>query len=297
MKTFTKFIDRLLMIIIVLSILQILIDQLNVIYDWTGKLGITDIFDRVMIIVGFSFDAIFSLEFIVRSIVAIKNKRFKEYFFKKQGWIDLIASIPLLCLFSGPLFYELVVNNVVALSGGRFAGNLKAIRAIRVARILRLLRVLKIFGKIENTESKMNQHQVASISALFVSLSVFVYMLLHFVGFIDFGDNHILEEKVMFTFTMIILVNVFAVSFVYSRLFAHSVSDPIYVIHRGMSEENYNFTAKIDPAFENEEVFQLAETYNTVWLPMKMRIQTIRMRKKEREMASFGSQDDYSDLL
>ncbi|OHD56946.1 MAG: hypothetical protein A2Y33_08270 [Spirochaetes bacterium GWF1_51_8] len=296
MKTFKKIIDNFLLFIILLSIAQIIIDDLAIIGSWTTALPWAKDLDLWMIIVGFAFDVIFTLEFLVRAIAALAKGRFVQYFIYEKGWIDLIASIPLLVLLSGPAFYEYVFNGVIAIKGNRFVGNLKIIKAIRVSRILRLLRVLKIFGKIENAMSKMSQHHVSTVSALVVTVSVAVFMFLTAVGFADFGESAIIEARVSLIFTIVTIANVLLIALLYGRHFAQNVSDPLYVMKRGMIEEDYNFTVKSKEHYKDEEVFELADAYNTMWLPLKVRIQTLRKKKQNAQMQS-GTQDDYSDLL
>jgi hypothetical protein len=296
MKTLGKIIDNTLLVIILLSIVQIITDDFAVIGSWSATYNWAKDWDLWMIILGFAFDVIFTLEFIGRSINALAHKRFVTYFFYERGWIDLLASAPLLGLLSGPAFYEYAFNGVIAIKGNRFVGNLKVIKAIRVSRILRLLRVLKIFGKIENVMSKMSQHHVSSVSALVVTCSVAVFMFLTSIGFVDLGENPIIEARVSLTFTFVAIANVLMISLLYGRHFAQNVSDPIYVMKRGMIEDDYNFTVKSKKPYKDEEIFQLAEAYNTLWLPMKVRIQSMRQKKRAAQ-APGQPQDDYSDLL
>lgn len=288
MKKLGKVLDNILLFLILLSIVQVVVDDLSVMYAFSERISL------YMLFAGVGFDLIFSIEFIVRSIAALKNKRFGIYFIYEKGWIDLIASLPLLLLNSGPATVAYFTAGSVSASRTVFS-SLKVIRAIRVTRILRLLRLLKIFGKIENTESKMNQRHVSTIAAYFVTVSVAVYAIMSAAGLLNLSDP-IVNAQVSLTFTAILIVNVFAVAFFYSRQFAQTIGDPIYVMKRGMREDDYNFAVKIKKPLADEEIFELAETYNSVWLPMKQRIQAIRERKKQ-AAAQTGYEDDYSDLL
>ena len=69
--------------------------------------------------------------------------------FKRRGWVDLAASVPLILLNSGPAVLALAAGGVSVLGLGGILNVLKVIKAIRIARILRLLRVLKIFKQIK----------------------------------------------------------------------------------------------------------------------------------------------------
>lgn len=281
-----KLVDNLLLFLIFLSIIQILVEETGIILNWQAPFGLS------MVIIGFAFDLIFSIEFIVRSIIALKNKRFKTYFLYENGWIDFIASLPLLLSNSGPLFIVAVTGKTAA--GGRSMANLiKVIKAIRVTRILRLLRTLKIFGKIENVSSKMSQHHISTVTSLVVSVSVLTFMLMTGLGFVNF-DNPIQESKINISFTLVIIANVIGIAFFYARSFAQNISDPIWVIKRGLTEDQFNYTVKIKPQYKDEEIFELAKTYNEKWLPLKVRIQELRHRKAEQQASS---EDDYSDLF
>ena len=62
--------------------------------------------------------------------------------------------------------------------------------------------------------------------------------------------------------------------FYYSPHFAMTVSDPIHIMRRGMGEAGYNLEIKIPERFRDDEVYQLAQLYNEVYLPLKDRAGT-----------------------
>ncbi len=295
MKKLVVFIDNSLLILIVLSVIQIFIGDLAVINGWFSSKASHILFDKSMIIAGFTFDTIFSIEFTVRSIIALKHKNFVEYFFYRRGWIDFLASLPLLITNSFPQFYSLVVIGALSNGGRGMINTLKAVKAVRVTRILRLLRTLKIFGKIENVFSKMSQHHISTISSLVVTVSISVYMLFSMFGWIAF-PSAIDEARVSFLFTTVLVVNVLFIAFFYARHFAQNISDPIYVIKRGLTETRYNFTVHIKKPYADEEIFELARAYNQIWLPMKVRVQKIRDKKAAEAAMPIINEDD-SDLL
>jgi hypothetical protein len=124
---------------------------------------------NVLLFTGFAFDFIFSVEFTLRTIWSKKEKGFIHYFIHERGWIDLLASYPLLLLDSGPSAYLLLFGHIHQSPSALEVINIfKVIKAIRVTRILRLIRIVKIFGKIHNAESKMAQHHTAQISTIAV---------------------------------------------------------------------------------------------------------------------------------
>jgi len=295
MKKLVAIIDNSLIILIILSVIQIFVGDLAVINDWFPSASSHAVFNKSMIIAGFTFDSLFSIEFIVRSVIALKRKNFAEYFFYRRGWIDFLASLPLLITNSFPQFYSLIIVGTLANGGRGVLNTLKAVKAVRVTRILRLLRTLKIFGKIENVFSKMSQHHISTISSLVVTVSIAVYMLFSMLGLINFPDA-LSESRISFLFTSILITNVLFIAFFYSRHFAQNISDPIYVIKRGLTETRYNFTVQIKKQYADEEIFELARAYNQIWLPMKVRVQKIR-DKKAAEAAMPVNEEDYSDLL
>jgi hypothetical protein len=58
---------------------------------------------------------------------------------------------------------------------------------------------------------------------------------------------------------------------IYSPHFAMTVTDPIHVMRRGMSEPNYSLEVKIPAVYRQDDVYSLAGEYNRVFLPMKDR--------------------------
>ena len=94
-------------------------------------------------------------------------------------------------------------------------------------------------------------------------------------------------------FFIAVLLTVMGFLFLYAPRFALEISDPLNVMRRGMSEADYNLEVKIPQGRENDDVFDLAGLYNTVYLPMKDR---------EGGAAAEGQQsslklDDVKDLL
>jgi hypothetical protein len=71
-------------------------------------------------------------------------------------------------------------------------------------------------------------------------------------------------------FFMIIMV-VFAFALLYTRHFAQNVSDILHIMNTGMRKKEYNLQIKINPHYENHEVFRLAKFYNEAYLPAKMK--------------------------
>ena len=69
----------------------------------------------------------------------------------------------------------------------------------------------------------------------------------------------------------IIVLIVLAFMFYYSPHFALTVSDPLHIMRRGMSEKGYNLEIKIPSLYEEDEVYRLGQLFNEVYLPLKDR--------------------------
>jgi hypothetical protein len=72
-------------------------------------------------------------------------------------------------------------------------------------------------------------------------------------------------------FFIAVVLTVLAFLFIYSPRFALQISDPIHVMRRGMSESDYNLEVRIPPERAQDDVFELASLYNSVYLPLKDR--------------------------
>ena len=160
---------------IVLVLVQTFLEDFATLIGWSWNLR------RALIFTGFAFDVFFTIEFLVRIYTSIYQGRGLEYFAYRRGWIDFVASIPLLLFSSGPAVLTVVAGGTMMFAVGGILNVLKVIKAVRIARILRLLRVLKIFKQIKYTDSVMAQRHVAKITAMVVSLFVLVVFVLSIV--------------------------------------------------------------------------------------------------------------------
>lgn len=177
-------IENFIIIAIILVIVQTILEELSAIYLWSHDTNV------LVIWAGFLFDLLFSVEFIVRTIVTARKGHFSYYFKMQRGWIDLLTSFPLLFLVSGPAVVNLILDNFGAASGiMAFLHILKAAKAVRVTRILRLIRVLKIMGKIQNAESTMTNRHVASVATSLVVSIVIVLVAAQYLPFTNIGDH------------------------------------------------------------------------------------------------------------
>ncbi len=183
-KRIVSFLEGLVIVMIVLVLVQTFFEDLAVLFGFTWSIR------KILIVTGFCFDLFFTLEFLTRFYVAISMGNLKEYMGRRQGWIDFIASVPLVILNSGPAFVALMAGSGVLFSVGGILNILKIVKTVRIARILRLLRVLKIFKQIKNTNSTMAQRHLSKITAMVITAFVFtVFAFSLFSGLLNFPQT------------------------------------------------------------------------------------------------------------
>ncbi|MBN2323386.1 MAG: ion transporter [Spirochaetes bacterium] len=174
---------------IVLVIIHTFLYDLGALLRWRVSVR------NIVILTGLFFDTLFTVEFIVRSVIQGKKKGLITYWLYNRGWADFLSSVPILFFSSGP--------QVLLLCSGRTSEGLAAIgvlnilkivKAIRVTRVLRLIRVMKIFGKIKNADSVMAQHHTATISTIAVSIVIFVIIIFTLLAGDPLG-NAVIERR------------------------------------------------------------------------------------------------------
>ena len=335
---------------------------------------------NIILVASFATDLLFTFEFIARAVVTRRHGAFRHYMMHQRGWIDLISSIPLLLLSSGPEVLLMLNPEIGHGAGLGFMSSIKIVKAVRVSRILRLLRLLKIMGKIQNTDSQMANRHIAMVSTIATMAFISVYSIMAFSGMLSFnelesqqellyrqlaaniqktaaasgktqaeqhdvareqitallfnlndssstivqvyyrgrlllanyreeylkthfrydpahlagevfqGDHymHTISEgdmlihistwpvarekaKVNITVFFGICAMILSFMFIYSRHFVQNVTDVIHVIKRGTAEETFNLEVTIRDDFASDEIFQLAQNYNEILLPEKMK--------------------------
>lgn len=372
-----KYFENFILVCIVLVLIQTFLEDYSYIKFWNSDIR------QWILVAGFIFDLIFSIEFIIRTIISIKNKNFIKYFFYERGWVDFLSSIPLLLFNSGPYIYFIFTKNYLVTASIGVLNILKVVKGIRVARILRLIRILKIFGKIQNTDSVMAQRHIARIITTGVFSIIIVLFIFSFVpgtsynnlieekeqmyrqmiknfyiiktytninlasnieldtnkdsnintnlnkiGFnilkeffiddndfveikynnrlifanpkakyynlLDFYHVNISNFKIKFSlyglkkiqavenikYFFIIIVLVLFYLLIYTKHFAQTVSDVIFVIFKGIKQKDYFLEVKIHKYFEDDEIYKFAKFYNDIYLPAKQKLY-FKKRKKE----------------
>jgi len=166
-----KFFELLIFVAILLVLVQTFLEDFAICASWQVNIR------RILIVTGFAFDLFFTIEFLVRLYWAMVGRKVKYYLFNERGWIDFLASIPLLMFNSGPALLSLLASGTIIISLSGIFNILKVLKAIRIARILRFLRIIKIFKNIKYAESPMAQRHIARIISLCVTTFVIILFL------------------------------------------------------------------------------------------------------------------------
>ena len=166
-RKIVDFFESCIVVIILLVLVQTFLEDFAVLANWTW------VSRRVLIFTGFAFDLIFTIEFLTRYFTALSRGEGGYYFLEGRGWIDFLASIPLLLLNSGPAFLSLILGGSIVFGLGSMLNILKIVKVIRIARILRLLRILKLFRKIKYITSPMAQRHITKINTINITTVVF----------------------------------------------------------------------------------------------------------------------------
>lgn len=169
-------IEGVVIVVIVLALFQALTQDLGDMLQWRWSVR------KALIYIGLIFDIFFSIEFSTRLLFSFIDRKPIDYLRYRHGWVDFVASVPLLVFSSGPAAFS-AYNDVptIATAAGVF-GVLKIIKAIRIARVLRLLRLLKIFKHIKHVDSRMAQRHLTRVATIMVSTIVLTLISFSFIS-------------------------------------------------------------------------------------------------------------------
>jgi len=152
---------------IILAIVEIFIEDFSRLGGWSISAR------KILILFGFLFDLIFTIEFTIRSFLAPKKKGWWNYFANEKGWVDFVSSIPLILFSSGPLVIGMFFNGSIrSLAFVGIFNILKITKILRIARMLRLLRIVKVFKQddVEAAEQR-NTHVTKAITITIVAIT------------------------------------------------------------------------------------------------------------------------------
>lgn len=168
---------------IVFALVITVLDEFATVFDFTVSAR------NIILVASFATDLLFTIEFIARLIVTSRHGAARHYMVHQRGWIDLLSSIPLMLLSSGPEVLLMMNPDLFGHGAGLgFMSSIKIVKAVRVSRILRLLRLLKIMGKIHNTDSQMANRHIAVISTIATMAFIVIYSFMAFTGTMGFHD-------------------------------------------------------------------------------------------------------------
>lgn len=162
-----SFWESFIMVMILIAIAQIFLEDISRLGNWKIPLR------KSLIIIGFLLDFIFTVEFIIRSILSRKVHGWIHYFKAEKGWVDLFSSVPLMLFNSGPIMIGMFFPGVlIALPFLGVLNILKITKILRIARVLRLLRVLKIFKVTQEEAEKSGKQLTRAISISIVAITL-----------------------------------------------------------------------------------------------------------------------------
>lgn len=170
------FFENMVVVAIILVLIHTLVEDIANMYGWRWSTR------ALLIYSGFLFDLFFTVEFLIRFFNALLRRNLIGYIRDRRGWVDFIASVPLLILNSGPAALSAFTGvSTIATTAGVF-GALKVVKAIRIARVLRLLRFLKIFRHIKHVDSIMAQRHLSRIATTIVTIVIVVLVSFSFIS-------------------------------------------------------------------------------------------------------------------
>ena len=192
MKRTGDFLESVVVVVIIVALVHTFLEDLSVLAGWTVAAK------RWIIWAGLAIDLFFTIEFFCRLYFALIKGQGAEYLFRQRGWIDFIASIPLLLLNSLPSTLALLAGAGLVTGMGSFLNVLKVIKAVRIARTLRLMRIVKLFRRIRYIRSPMAQRHIAIITTISVTVLVgwvLVSNLLGTLGVLPGLESTVLRDQ------------------------------------------------------------------------------------------------------
>ena len=112
----------------------------------------------------------------------------------------------------------------------------------------------------------------------------------NFTFFLSYHKSDAEHAKLSLIMLFSILTLILFNMFFYAGIFAKTVSDPIFVMNRGMREWDYNLEVRIPKDEMDEEVFLLSKVFNQRWLPLKGQIRAYK-KKTNPEKSSLKMDD------
>ena len=160
--------ERVVTVAIVLVLAQYVLEDLAVLAGWSWDAR------RALIIAGLALDVVFTVEFLTRLYGSFINRKTAVYFVHERGWLDLLASLPVVLLVSGPTV--LAVWSGAAMTVG-VSPALSIMAAVRVMRVLRILRVHKLVDRAQGGQSPVARRLATRAASVAVTATVIGVLL------------------------------------------------------------------------------------------------------------------------
>jgi len=131
--------------LVIISLIHIILDEYTTFMDFHVMVR------KILLITGFAFDLIFTIEFLARIFIKRLRGTILGYFTRGAGITDFFCSIPVLLLYSLPLMwprYFLSAEGMFLMLGSLMF--FKTVRVSVISKSLRFIRVLKLFDKIKS---------------------------------------------------------------------------------------------------------------------------------------------------
>ena len=162
--------ESLVLAAILLALVQTFLEDYAVLAAWPLLLRWS------LQLAGFCFDLLFTIEFLIRLYLAATERRVGRYLGAERGWLDFLASVPLLIFSSGPWAASLLLGPAALPAFSTAA------LAARTARLLRLLRAARVFGRLPDPASPMGRRHVTVAATIAVSVLVLGAVLFTSLG-------------------------------------------------------------------------------------------------------------------
>ena len=168
MKKSTAFFEGIIVVAVILVVIHFFAEELAVILRLAWQ-------QRIMLLyIGLGLDVIFTIDFLVRSYFALLHGRMGRYFFAERGWIDFLASMPLLVLVSGPAMLAAAAGSATLAGFSHVANVIEITKAVRSGRVLRLLRLVKLVPLRRDEAGGTQSPQAAVVAVAAVVIVGFV---------------------------------------------------------------------------------------------------------------------------
>ncbi len=217
-------------------------------------------------IIGLAADIFYSAEFLVRIIKSGKDKGFRFYFFNERGWADFLNSVIMLLFVSIPYIVITLTRNP------DFSGNGLLFIIYSFSASLRILRLFKLASCLAPEEKGMASRHTWFINVIVITVICVSSSVIALCGLRSTGTG--------LTLYFVSLIIIAFIGFYYKKHFEQNVSNVIRVIDSGMRKKNYNLMAVINDRYKDDEVYHLADYYNRIFLPVKMK----KILKKENKL-------------